>query len=87
LFTFGNIVSSYFLLKFLTHLVEIAFWKISVIALMVILILFNWTKSKASSHKDVEVYFTISPKILEIFSEILEWRIVWPGLMVLWVSN
>jgi hypothetical protein len=55
--------------KILTHLVEFASWKMYVIALMVTLILSQLDKFfKPSSHESFEGYFTVSPKIMEIFS-------------------
>jgi hypothetical protein len=51
----------------MAHLVEIESWRITLIALMVILILSNWTKLNPISLKEFDGYFTVSPKIFEIF--------------------
>jgi hypothetical protein len=54
-------------------------WGITLIALMVILFLSNWTKLRPSSFKNFEGYFTVSPKIFEIFFSILKMENCWTG--------
>jgi hypothetical protein len=41
------------------------------------------TKVKPSSHNGIEGYFTVSPKIFDIFHEILDWRFGRYALMAL----
>jgi hypothetical protein len=58
----------YFFMNFMAHHVEIASWRITLIALMVILILSIWTKLNSSSLKEFDGYFTVSLKYLKYFA-------------------